>query len=60
MFIEDLDRFSDTEIFVKLRELNEILNGYEVLNNEVKLHLFMQYEMIYSKKKQKELSFLIL
>ena len=30
------------------------------LINEAKLHLFMQYEMIYSKKKQKELSFLIL
>lgn len=37
VFIEDLDRFNDTEIFVKLRELNEILNGYEVLNKRGKI-----------------------
>ena len=37
VFVEDLDRFNDTEIFVKLRELNEILNGYEVLNKRGKI-----------------------
>lgn len=31
VFIEDLDRFNNTEIFVNLRELNEILNNYEVI-----------------------------
>ena len=37
VFIEDLDRFDDTDIFVKLRELNEILNGYEVLKRRSKV-----------------------
>lgn len=37
VFIEDLDRFDNTEIFVNLRELNEILNEYEVLKKRGKI-----------------------
>lgn len=35
IFIEDLDRFNTTSIFVKLRELNTILNNYEVINRRI-------------------------
>ena len=31
VFIEDLDRFDSSEIFVKLRELNTILNNYDLI-----------------------------
>lgn len=35
VFIEDLDRFNSTSIFVKLREINTILNSYEVLKRRI-------------------------
>lgn len=37
VFIEDLDRFDNTEIFINLRELNDTLNGYEVLKKRGKI-----------------------
>ena len=35
VFIEDLDRFNSTHIFTKLREINTILNQYEVLKRRI-------------------------
>ena len=35
VFIEDLDRFEDTKIFVKLRELNNLLNNYELIKRNI-------------------------
>jgi len=35
VFIEDLDRFNSTHIFTKLREINIILNQYEVLKRRI-------------------------
>lgn len=35
VFIEDLDRFESPEIFVRLRELNTILNGYEAIRKRI-------------------------
>lgn len=35
VFIEDLDRFDNIEIFVKLRELNTILNSYDALKKKI-------------------------
>lgn len=35
VFIEDLDRFKSTEIFIKLRELNTILNNYEQIKKRI-------------------------
>ena len=32
---EDLDRFNNTEIFIKLRELNTLLNNYEKINRKI-------------------------
>ena len=36
VIIEDLDRFENTNIFVALRELNNILNHYEKIEGRVK------------------------
>lgn len=35
VFIEDLDRFNSTSIFIKLRELNTILNNYEKIKKRI-------------------------
>lgn len=35
VFFEDLDRFSDAKIFVKLRELNTLLNNYDAIKERV-------------------------
>lgn len=35
VFVEDLDRFKTTSIFTKLREINKILNQYEVIKNRI-------------------------
>lgn len=35
VFIEDLDRFKSPEIFVRLRELNTILNNYEKIHQKI-------------------------
>ena len=48
IIFEDLDRFNNLEIFIKLRELNRILNNDDCIKN-VKLHLYMRYVMIYLK-----------
>lgn len=60
VFFEDLDRFNDLSIFVKLRELNTILNSNKKLRNKEKSHLFMLLRRIYLASIQSALSFLIL
>ncbi len=35
VFIEDLDRFNDTSIFIKLREINGILNNYDAIKRRI-------------------------
>ena len=35
VIIEDLDRFNNTEIFIKLRELNYLLNNYEKIKRRI-------------------------
>lgn len=35
VFIEDIDRFNNAEIFTKLRELNIILNEYELIRRKI-------------------------
>ena len=35
VFIEDLDRFNSIDIFIKLRELNTILNSYEEIKKRI-------------------------
>ncbi len=35
VILEDIDRFENTEIFVKLRELNRLLNSYESIDQHI-------------------------
>lgn len=41
MFIEDLDRFNDTSIFIKLREINVILNNYDAIKRKKRRIVFV-------------------
>lgn len=50
VFIEDLDRFNNTEIFVNLRELNEILNNYEVIKKCGKVRINYKVCSYYSRE----------
>lgn len=37
VFIEDLDRFKNTEIFIKLREINYLINNYDPIKTKRKI-----------------------
>lgn len=37
VFIEDLDRFDNTEIYIKLREINSLINNYEPIRSKGKV-----------------------
>ncbi len=37
VFIEDLDRFKNTEIYIKLREINYLINNYDPIKNKRKI-----------------------
>ena len=37
VFFEDLDRFNNTEIYIKLREINFLINNYEPINERGKV-----------------------
>ncbi len=37
VFIQDLDRFNNTEIFIKLREINNLINNYEPIKKSRKV-----------------------
>ncbi|MBF4507323.1 hypothetical protein IRZ83_11625 [Flavobacterium sp. JLP] len=37
IFIEDLDRFKNTEIFIKLREINYLINNYDPIKEKRKI-----------------------
>ena len=45
VIIEDLDRFKSTNIFVALRELNNILNHYEKIEDKVKINNYLINEL---------------
>lgn len=49
VFIEDLDRFKSINIFVKLRELNTILNHYEEIKKRI-VFLYAIRDDIFSQK----------
>jgi hypothetical protein len=37
VFIQDLDRFNESEIFIKLREINNLINNYEPIKTNRKI-----------------------
>jgi len=57
--IEDLDRFGDPEIFVKLREINKLINDNGVTSNQVKFLYALKDDMFAHKKRAKFFDFII-
>lgn len=59
VFIEDLDRFESTSIFIKLRELNTILNNYEAIKKRVVFVYAVKDDMFSSEDRTKFFEFII-
>lgn len=60
IIIEDIDRFkSSNEVFIKLRELNTILNNYENINKEIKFVYTVKDEIFEEKERTKFFDFII-
>ena len=57
VFIEDLDRFNQPNIFIKLRELNTVINNYDNIKRKVVFIYAIKDDI---SKMRKEPSFLIL
>lgn len=59
VFIEDLDRFKSTEIFIKLRELNTILNNYEMIKRRVVFVYAIRDDVFSDKERTKFFDFIV-
>jgi hypothetical protein len=59
VFIEDLDRFNDVKIFMKLRELNTLINNSEQINRRVVFIYAVKDEMFMNKDRTKFFDFII-
>ena len=59
VFIEDLDRFKSPEIFVRLRELNTILNNYEKIRRKIVFVYAIRDDMFVDKDRTKFFDFII-
>ncbi|MCI8964100.1 MAG: hypothetical protein HFG37_10390 [Eubacterium sp.] len=59
VFIEDLDRFESTEIFIKLRELNIILNNYEQIKNRIVFIYAIRDDVFINDERTKFFDFII-
>lgn len=59
VFIEDLDRFGSNDIFVKLRELNGILNNYEAIKRRIVFVYAIKDDMFIGKERTKFFDFII-
>jgi antiviral immunity YobI-like NTPase len=57
--IEDLDRFGSPEIFVKLREINKLVNDNEQINRNIKFLYALRDDMFAHKKRTKFFDFII-
>ena len=57
--IEDLDRFKNTEIFIKLRELNTLLNNYEKMNRKIIFVYALRDEVFKDSSRTKFFDFII-
>lgn len=56
---EDLDRFNNTEIFIKLRELNTLLNNYEKINRGIFFVYALRDEVFRDSSRTKFFDFII-
>lgn len=59
VFIEDLDRFDDPEIFVQLRELNSLLNNCDTIHEPVVFIYAIRDNMFKSSERAKFFEFII-
>lgn len=59
VFIEDLDRFENTEIFIKLRELNTILNNYEQIKKRIVFVYAIKDDIFIKNERTKFFDFII-
>lgn len=59
VFLEDLDRFDNPEIFVKLRELNIILNNYEQIKRRIVFVYAIKDDMFTDAERTKFFDFVI-
>jgi hypothetical protein len=59
IFIEDLDRFKSTSIFIKLRELNTILNNYEVIKKRIVFIYAVKDDMFSYEERTKFFEFIL-
>lgn len=59
LFIEDLDRFESTEIFIKLRELNTILNNYDLIKRRIVFVYAIRDDMFTNDERTKFFDFII-
>lgn len=59
VFIEDLDRFDSTQIFVKLRELNTILNNYDLIKRRIVFVYAIKDDMFRDEERTKFFDFII-
>lgn len=57
--IEDLDRFKNTEIFIKLRELNTLLNNYEKIRRKTVFVYALRDEVFKDSSRTKFFEFII-
>ena len=57
--IEDLDRFKNTEIFIKLRELNTLLNNYEKITRKTVFVYALRDEVFKDSSRTKFFEFII-
>lgn len=59
VFFEDLDRFNDTKIFIRLRELNTLINNYELIENKVVFVYAIRDELFVDEERTKFFDFII-
>ena len=59
VIIEDLDRFKNTEIFIKLRELNNLLNNYENIKRRIVFIYALRDEVFKDSSRTKFFEFII-
>lgn len=59
VIIEDLDRFNNTEIFTKLRELNILINSSRQINRRVVFIYAIKDDMFHDKNRTKFFDFII-
>ncbi|MBD7911967.1 hypothetical protein [Clostridium cibarium] len=59
VIIEDLDRFDNTKIFIKLRELNSLINNYEKIKRKIVFVYAIKDDMFKNKERTKFFEFII-